>query len=866
MVMNETNSSDNKIYWLDSAPDTPSLGGKARSLARLSAAGLPVPPGFVLAAEALPADEPAIPGQPLPAEAAAALTQAYGELGQRLGQEDPLVAVRSSGLAEDLAQASFAGQYVTVLGVRGAADLLTAARRCWASLWMPGVKAYRAAIEERTGQKLPPPGMAILVQSLLPAEAAGVAETSDTLTGSQSAVIIRASWGLGRAVVDGLAEPDTWRVERESLAVLDFHVGDKSRRAGIGLDALPEPVDESQRRRPCLSAEQAVEIARLALKTEFITNGPADVEWAFADDKIWLLQARPLVVGAATSDGNVPVETAAGPSASNPGFPFVWPDAEMAKYHWQRKADDARVFEALPPFELDARVVNVRSMAYAEWLRGDAEQSRCLEVNGYIYNTRTPALGSDEDRVRRTESYWRTLRAFHARGETYFSSVILPEVQSDTHRLEAIDPASLSHEGLADHFDEVFRWYDRAWSLHMMMDPFDELSPAGRASKIYSQITGDENPWAIYAPFSHVPQKDHEALESLIVLAQFINESPALKAVFETENPEKILGSLNVILDGVSFRKRLDAFLDEFGLQCGASQGIMRSQVMPSWREEPALVITILQLYLLQDLSSLLDTRRHSEQQYIQDIEQLKAKVAAIGTPDQVEQFNFWYDAAERQIIGVVNHNHFIDSPINALLHRALMACGKRLAEAGVIEVATDIWFLRAYQIAAAVRSLSATDRPDWSQLVLAHKALFTWQRSLTPPFYLGQPPAAPVSQPPERETEGELPANLLVKGIGAAPGVATGRVRFTDYRALVPDIRPGDVFVAPDCGVLWASILPVVSAVVLDGSYPGEHPMRVCTEFGIPGIVQAKTATQVLREGQLVTVDGGRGWVLAVE
>ncbi len=82
----------------------------------------------------------------------------------------------------------------------------------------------------------------------------------------------------------------------------------------------------------------------------------------------------------------------------------------------------------------------------------------------------------------------------------------------------------------------------------------------------------------------------------------------------------------------------------------------------------------------------------------------------------------------------------------------------------------------------------------------------------------------------------------------------------------LVPEVQPGDVFVAGDCGVLWASLLPVASAVVLDGSYPGEHPIRVCTEFGVPDIVQAKIASQVLREGQRVTVDGDRGWVLNAE
>jgi rifampicin phosphotransferase len=80
----------------------------------------------------------------------------------------------------------------------------------------------------------------------------------------------------------------------------------------------------------------------------------------------------------------------------------------------------------------------------------------------------------------------------------------------------------------------------------------------------------------------------------------------------------------------------------------------------------------------------------------------------------------------------------------------------------------------------------------------------------------------------------------------------------------LMPDVKPGDIFVAKDCGLLWGVLLPVVSGVVLEGSNGGEHPMRLCREFGVPGIVQAKDATRLLREGQMVTIDGSKGWVLS--
>lgn len=848
------------IFWLDSTPDLPSLGGKARLLARLAAAGLPVPPGFVLSAEVLPADPPGgdLADLKVPAAAAAALSAAYAELGRQLGEENPLVAVRSSGLAEDLQEASFAGQYATVLGVRGEEELLAAAARCWASLWSPGVAAYRAAVEKRLGKALPAPGMAVLVQALIPAEAAGVAETMDVAGGDDEVVMVHGSWGLGRSVVDGAVEADSWRVERASSAVLELRVGNKLTRAGLGLEAQPEPLDESLRRRPCLALEQASAVARLALAAEAIVGRPADVEWALAGDKLWLVQARPLVRPIETE------EQPAGPSGPTPAFPFAWPDPEMAKLYWRREADDARVFEVLKPFELDARKLNMESMKEADEITGAPETNRCLEVNGYLYYAHLPSPIPAEERAARAEAYGRPLRALHDRGETLFSSAILPEAQANTARLAAVDPDTLSPAELADHFEAVLDWYKRAWVLHMSMDPWDDDCPVGRAGLLFCRLTGTENRWAVLAPFSHLPQKEHEAVDQLIELARLVQETPPLLALFQDGEPGQVLRDLETVEGGAAFRRGLDVLLEEFGLQCGASQGVMGAQVMPGWREEPALVIATVQRYLPRDLDALVRVRRRSAERYAGAVQQIKAQVAEAGaTPEQQAQFDFWFAAMENQVRCVVDHNYYLDSPMNALLHQALLACGHKLAAAGAIEEAEDVWWLRARQVAAAVRSLELPGPPAWRRLVAAQKALYAWQRSLTPPAYLGTRPPAQPAAPGKEEA---LPANLLVKGIGAAPGVATGRVRMVDSLALVPEVRPGDVFVAHDCGVLWAWLLPVATAVVLDVSNPGEHPMRVCLEFGIPGIVRAGNATQVLREGQRVTVDGSKGWVLAAE
>ncbi|MEN9935638.1 MAG: hypothetical protein RLZZ387_2217 [Chloroflexota bacterium] len=852
----QTATDQRLVCWLDSTPALEELGGKARGLARLAAAGLPVPAGFVLPADILPAPPEPAPGEEgLPEAVVHTLTEAYAELGRRIGEPDPPVAVRSSGLAEDLAHASFAGQYVTVLGARGEAELLVAARRCWASLWSPGVAAYRAAIERRTGETLPPPGMALLVQALVPADAAGVAETA------AEEVTVSAAWGLGRAVVEGAVEPDIWRVARSTLTVSELRTGDKHLRAAAGLDAGFEPVPEPQRHHACLTPEQAEEVARLALQAEAVIGCAADVEWALADETIWLLQARPL-----TGRGGPEAEEVAappGPIDPSPTFPFTWPDTAARGRHWSQGAEDGRLFEALPPMEIDTRLAFLRGMAWAEWQTGAPETSAAMEVNGYLYYARVPAP-DEEARARRAADSLRPVRALHARGETLFGTALIPEVQEGVRRLDAVRQDELPHGKLAAHLEEMLRWYEHTWSLHFSMDSWEGASPIGRCAAIYRDITGDETPWAVFAPFAHAPQQEHEAVAGLIALARLAQESPALRALLSTREPAEALTALPETEGGAAFLARLEALLIEFGLHSGASQGVLVGQVLPGWRDEPWRVLALVQRYLPQDLTPLEQAYQSSKDQYARDVAGLRARVAERATPEQLAEFERWFTATERMVITGLNHNHHIDSPANALMHRAIAACGRRLVAAGALDDPGDVWWLRRYQAAAALRSLETPGAPDWRSLVRAARELHTWQRSLTPPPHLGAPPRR-EEPPPAHSGDAEvLPPNLLLRGTPAVPGVATGRVRLVDHHALVPDIQPGDVFVAADCGVLWAVLLPVAAAVVLDGSNPHEHAMRVCRDFGVPGVVQAREATLRLREGQQVTVDGGRGWVLA--
>ncbi|MGH2350775.1 MAG: PEP-utilizing enzyme, partial [Chloroflexota bacterium] len=160
---------------------------------------------------------------------------------------------------------------------------------------------------------------------------------------------------------------------------------------------------------------------------------------------------------------------------------------------------------------------------------------------------------------------------------------------------------------------------------------------------------------------------------------------------------------------------------------------------------------------------------------------------------------------------------------------------------------------------------------PAWKRLVAAHQALDAWYRTLRPPPTLGAPPpeepkreegdktAAAPAEPEEPE-----PADLVVKGKPGSAGVATGRVRLIDRETIVPDVEPGDVLVAHNAGPIWTPVFPTLAAVVLDEGALFQHAMLTCREYGVPAVFGTKDATTRLREGQRVTVNGDKGWVLA--
>lgn len=307
----------------------PEVGNKCANLGEMRRIGMPVPPGFVVTVEAfqffldktgagaaiaeqvreLHADHNLegyeelsralrhiILGQKVPPTLQTAIFAAYEALSAKCGALDVAVAVRSSGSAEDMAGAAFAGQYESYLNVKGQAEVLAKTKECWASLFTARAILYRLKND------LPILGnlMAVIVQKVVRARSAGVAFTALPSTGSATWVMIEGNWGTAESVVQGIVNPDRCYVNKKTRLVEEMQTGKKLRQFSLdGSGTREEDIPNAMQSLPCFSEQEALRVAELAMQVEAHYDSPQDIEWVIEEnlpfpENVFIVQTRPI--------------------------------------------------------------------------------------------------------------------------------------------------------------------------------------------------------------------------------------------------------------------------------------------------------------------------------------------------------------------------------------------------------------------------------------------------------------------------------------------------------------------------------------------------------------------------------------------
>ena len=830
--------------------DIDQAGGKAANLGEVTRAGLPVPPGFVVLTEAYRAyvaeqqlvDQ--ITALAVASEDRAGYDDASAQIRDLFGDEvsdtlrteiaeayaalgkDVPVAVRSSATAEDLPEASFAGQQDTYLNVRGLDDLLVAVRDCWASLWTARAMAYRA----RQGIDPATVSLAVVVQQMVEAESAGVMFTANPSNGRRDETVISAAWGLGESVVSGAVNTDNIVVRTPDGTVLSNEIAEKAVMTVYAEQRTQErPVPADQRKRPVLSEAEAAELAAYGTRIENHYGAPQDIEWARKDGKFWILQARPIT---ALPEPEAPM-------------PTDWTVPEPTAMYVR-----ASIVEQLPdPLSplfadmIDGAVTRSLQALFREFLQDDVVRGDDVglpTVNGYAYYRYS--------RSGMGRLMWRSLPAFRmlfkggtqARWRTY-SHPRYRRIVSDWTARNISDMSTQELlAGVQELVDAAAEYYTAVQTIIPVAATSEVLFTWLYSSVVRTKVDPPAQVFLLGSDSEPI-----RAEKSLYDLATWTRRQRELAESLLALPSERLLEAAAGSDDAVwhEWHTRFQAHLSAYG------HTVYNLDFMnPVPADDPVPLLETLRFFASgkgvdpYERQRRLATRRE------------EATAAVLARLDPVRARPFRRLLHWAQSVAPVREDALADVGLAwPQVRRMLLEIGRRLQQAGVINKPNDLFWLHRPEIDEGLGSLA--------DQVERRRQLWRGQLRATPPQLLPKGswgdmfrrwmPAA------SEEQTGDV-----IKGIAGSMGIVTAPARVLGGPQDFGQMQPGDVLVASITTPAWTSLFAMASGVVTDIGGPLSHSSIVAREYGIPAVLGTAVATRRIRSGQLIKVDGDAGTV----
>ena len=853
------------IFKLDDPRATLALvGGKGASLARMAQADLPVPGGFHVTTAAYQAvvDENELqsailaalaevdPARPatleaasrrirqrfdeavIPPDVAGAIAQAYASL----PGSNPAVAVRSSATAEDLPEASFAGQQDTFLNVSGTEAVLEAAKKCWSSLWTARAIGYRMRQNIDPGSVQ----LAIVVQLLVTAEVAGILFTSDPMTGDPDDALITSSWGLGESIVGGSVTPDSYSVSKLTGKVIRREIADKQMMtARVDGGTHEQPVPDDLRRAPTLNDTLAAELVGLGVRIEELYGKPMDIEWTLRDGALAIVQARPIT-------------TIAAPVVEPPTKWKLPPGAYVA----MRNNIVELMADPLSPLfaTLGLNAVNTsmhRLLDESLEMRGVMPARPILTVNHYAYYNGSLSLKSlarvllGSPRILRA-MFTGPVERWTENGRPRYHAFVAEWRSKDLSRMSSVELVD-SAEGLTEaavdaYLALVSGVLPAAWITEGLFTA---------AYKLLIKRRDDPGAPTYLLGFDSLPIRADKALYELALWAQ--GQAPLAAHFSKTTGAELAAslanGSTPVDVPATTwkeFRRRFQDHLEAYG---HTFYSLDFADAVPA--DDPAPVLDALRLYVrgqgTDPRARQLDSETRRE----------RATAAIHGRLRGWRRKIFDTYLARAQRFAPLREDGLAEVGLAyPLLRRMLREVGRRFAESELIASADDIFWLAESEVRTAAKQLDAGQSAgSLAHRIPRRKAEIEAARQVSPPRGL---PA--IGRRARRKTDGRV--GDVIKGVAGSPGRVTAIARVLHGPNEFDQMNPGDVLVAPITTPAWTPLFAMASAVVTDIGGPLSHGSIVAREYGIPAVLGTGSATARIRSGQSVTVDGSAGTV----
>ncbi len=494
-------------------------------------------------------------------------------------------------------------------------------------------------------------------------------------------------------------------------------------------------------------------------------------------------------------------------------------------------------------------------------MRADARR-----IWAHLYMSVTPLRLPDEELEAMGKRSEEKLGAAMGQIMERWETTWLPEIQEHLRYWENFDLQGASISELLSHLDETLHRLQRVWALHFEI-VFPVQLPVSLFDEFYRDLFGDDNKFAAFGLVQGFDNLTVRAGTELWKLRRTAQASPGVGTILNEHAAADVLPALDATDDGRRFLGELREYLDEYG-QRGESWGVS----FPSWIEDPTTVIATLQEYMTQPdrdpEQELVDMAADREQHIAAARERLQSY------PEPVRnQFEFLLKAAQEGNILSEDHGFWIDFRTSYQVRRVFMEFGRRFVETNIIADANDIFHLTIDEIRETTERLGeiALDR---TALVAERKAEIERYQSVALPPAVGTEPPGPPPVNPMTQLLGKFfgkppqpSANPnVLNGAAGSPGIVQGTARIIRTLADASQLRAGDILVAETTAPPWTPLFATVAAVVTDTGGVLSHCAVVAREYRIPAVVGTGMATSVIKDGQLIEVDGDRGIVRVVQ
>ena len=897
------------------------VGGKGRSLSRLLNAGYNVPGGFQVPTSAyrkfveennlrsniLGLAKPAIGNgtasfeqasqdiaqlfrdHALSTEMRTEISAAYDALSGA-----PAVAVRSSANAEDLPELSFAGQQETYLNVTGSEEVAAAVKNCWASLWTSQAISYRHENDIDHASV----AMAVVVQVMVPSDVSGILFTANPTNGERSEMIVNCSFGLGEAVVSGQVTPDTYIVDRQSLAVKETVIGAKDQRIVSDGDqgTRMEDVPEVEKGQSSLSEGLLRELSELALSVEQEFDGvPQDIEWAVSEEKLHLLQARPITnlppqpmqdVSWPEVSGSQLIKRMAAevmPEPLSPLFEDLYLRALFDTQTWpegyEYKGSQTRNF--LKNFV----IATVNGYAYTsipidghkDWESfigkvreevGDIPWYRWLQI---IFNPKDQAIEKgikpgirfllmDPTELRHQWvftilKWWRMLR--RSDGVKRWGKVDLPTYLEGLERWQSLEPATATNEELLHGIRDLTVVEARYW--HVLRRIIGAAKGTDMALQMFCEENAPNMGFASGTFLSGFKSKVVDAEMDMRVIAEQLRNNPRLYELTITTPAARFLRVLKEHPEGEAAHEAIDRYLNDYGLQV-----FNLDFAEPSLREAPLPFVVSLKA-LIRDSGFDVATRQN--------------EVAKNRRAKWIEALKFFKGRKRIDFLRIYNTAR-INYPTReaaifymgkawSLLRPFALELGTRLTVLGTIAQPDDIFYLTNDELQLAIAA-AADGRPvaELVEQALAKRTLREQRQRLVP--LPAVPPENKLGWAGDSKTFDTVKINDddadILSGFAVSPGSVTGPASVIMSPNDFSKMKPDSILVCPLTTPAWTQLFPHATGLVTDIGSITAHGSIVAREYGIPAVLGTGNGTQVVKDGQMILVDGDKGIVTILE